>query len=665
MDKSDNYNEGCSMQRPPLLETEGFCYWKQRFETYVCAKDIDLWDRIVSGDYEAQDWSITDKKWIEVEKKDWKPEHKQNIAKNYEAKLMLYNALPRKEYERVFMCKSAKEAWDTLVVTHQGNAQVIESKIELLVAQYEQFAIGDDEKIDVGYSRFNTICTSLKALGTIYTPKQYVRKFLRALPSKWRPKVTAIDEAKDFEKLSLDELVGNLKVHEVILEKDEEIARLKKEKFKSIALKAKHQVETSSEENEDEIDEDEELACMVRNFKRVFRRSGKFVRPPQNDSRKAPSDVKKKVTRKCFNCGDPSHLVNECTKKRNERAYVSGAWEDEEGEEEEAQEKCFMAIDQPETVEGAWSDSEEEDSIVCLVGQDDDEVLSYDKYSIEDLENDYEKLAMLSTNISKKNGILKSENKSLTQELDEQKRLVAILMKENSDLRKSQTQVHHTCEKCPKLRQKVKVFEKELCFIKFAKGTKMLDDMLDSIQRRHGNEGIGYNSKLASKEVKPTIFVKEGENRKSTDAGTAVRAQRPQSGPAKHINQRSTDARTDVRAKRPWSSDLRPQFLPNVRKATFAYKPEYNSFPRVEKPHIMRRFYQTSNKFGNHFANLRNYSSNTYHRQQRTYRNHLDKYYYQETPKYNLSQRMTKKWVKIGMFNANNPGPMKHWVPKF
>ncbi|GKE70236.1 hypothetical protein Tco_1528308 [Tanacetum coccineum] len=62
---------------------------------------------------------------------------------------------------------------------------------------------------------------------------------MRALPSKWQPKVTAIEESKDLSKLSLDKLVGNLKVYEVVLEKDLEIAKNKKEKYKSLALKAK------------------------------------------------------------------------------------------------------------------------------------------------------------------------------------------------------------------------------------------------------------------------------------------------------------------------------------------------------------------------------------------------------------------------------------------
>ncbi|GJS50935.1 hypothetical protein Tco_0624297 [Tanacetum coccineum] len=38
----ENYVEGCSMQRSPLLEPNGFCFWKARFKAYVKSKDIDL-----------------------------------------------------------------------------------------------------------------------------------------------------------------------------------------------------------------------------------------------------------------------------------------------------------------------------------------------------------------------------------------------------------------------------------------------------------------------------------------------------------------------------------------------------------------------------------------------------------------------------------------------
>nr|GEW52841.1 retrovirus-related Pol polyprotein from transposon TNT 1-94 [Tanacetum cinerariifolium] len=103
----------------------------------------------------------------------------------------------------------------------------------------------DDESIDSAFARFNTIITSLKALDEGYYSKNYVRKFLRALHPKWRAKVTAIEESKDLTSLSLNELIRNLKVHEMIIKKDSKLVKVKV-KRKSLALKAKK--ESSNEE---------------------------------------------------------------------------------------------------------------------------------------------------------------------------------------------------------------------------------------------------------------------------------------------------------------------------------------------------------------------------------------------------------------------------------
>ncbi|GJS28979.1 UBN2 domain-containing protein [Tanacetum coccineum] len=98
--------------------------------------------------------------------------------------------------------------------------------------------MSEDESIDSAFARFNTIITSLKAPDEGYSSKNYVRKFLRALHPKWRAKVTTIEESKDLTSLSLDELIGNLKLHEMIIKKDFEIVKAKVER-KSLALKAK------------------------------------------------------------------------------------------------------------------------------------------------------------------------------------------------------------------------------------------------------------------------------------------------------------------------------------------------------------------------------------------------------------------------------------------
>ncbi|GJX82777.1 zf-CCHC domain-containing protein [Tanacetum coccineum] len=304
--KSEKYLEGQSMQRPPLFESDGFIYWKNRFETYVKSKDLDLWHIITDGDFPPIQNNP------ETKKDEIVPFHKQNddlkkkLAKNNEAKMVIYNALPRKEYERIFMCQTAKEIWDTLLITHQGNNQVKANKIDLLVQQYEQFMIPEEESIDNAFAKFNTIITSLKALDEGFSSKNCVRKFLRALHPKWRAKVTAIEESKNLTTLSLDELIGNLKVYE---------------------------------ERKHPKSEAKSYAMAVKEFKKFFKRRGRLVRQPRGDRKifqRSRNDGYGKSKRKCFRCGDPNHLIGECSKppkNNDQRAFIGGAWSNN-GEDE-------------------------------------------------------------------------------------------------------------------------------------------------------------------------------------------------------------------------------------------------------------------------------------------------------------------------------------------
>nr|GEV05949.1 retrovirus-related Pol polyprotein from transposon TNT 1-94 [Tanacetum cinerariifolium] len=111
----------------------------------------------------------------------------------------------------------------------------------------------------------------LKALDEGYSSKNYVRKFFRPLHPKWRAKVTTIEESKDLTSPSLDELIGNLKLHEMIIKKDSEIVKAKVER-KSHALKAKK--ESSDEECLTFDSEDKEYAMAVKDFKKFFKRRG-------------------------------------------------------------------------------------------------------------------------------------------------------------------------------------------------------------------------------------------------------------------------------------------------------------------------------------------------------------------------------------------------------
>ncbi|GKB32427.1 hypothetical protein Tco_0871828 [Tanacetum coccineum] len=106
-----------------------------------------------------------------------------------------------------------------------------------------------------------------------------------------------IKESKDLSSLALDELIDNLKVHEVVMEKDSEIYRGKKERVKSIALKSKK--ESSDDETLTSESDDEEYVMAVRNFKKFFRRKGKFVRQPREERNHSDKGMRRKerVTR--------------------------------------------------------------------------------------------------------------------------------------------------------------------------------------------------------------------------------------------------------------------------------------------------------------------------------------------------------------------------------
>ena len=127
--------------------------------------------------------------------------------------------MDRNECNRICQYKSAKEIWRLLEITHEGTNQVKESKINLLVHNYELFSMKENETIVEMITWLIDIVNGLEALGKTYKESEKVMKILRSLPSKWHTKVTTIQEAKDLTKLPMEELIGSLMTYEINLTK--------------------------------------------------------------------------------------------------------------------------------------------------------------------------------------------------------------------------------------------------------------------------------------------------------------------------------------------------------------------------------------------------------------------------------------------------------------
>ncbi|GKD86277.1 zf-CCHC domain-containing protein, partial [Tanacetum coccineum] len=122
-----------------------------------------------------------------------------------------------------------------------------------------------------------------------------------------------------------------------------EIAKNKKEKYKSLALKARQVL--SDEDTSSSDSNDKEYAMAVRDFKKFFRRRDKFVRQPYDDKKnlcKVKED--KKEDRRCFMCGDPNHFISDCPKNSfgDQKAFVVESWSDI-GDDSKKEEIYLMA----------------------------------------------------------------------------------------------------------------------------------------------------------------------------------------------------------------------------------------------------------------------------------------------------------------------------------
>ena len=131
--------------------------------------------------------------------------------------------MDRTEYNRICQCKTAKEVWRILEITHEGINQVKDSKVRILVNDYEMFKMKPNESIVEMFTRFTYVVNGFEVLRNRVSEEDKVSKILRFPLPKWNSKTEAIEEAKNLKELPLKERIGSLITYEM------EIARQEKE----------------------------------------------------------------------------------------------------------------------------------------------------------------------------------------------------------------------------------------------------------------------------------------------------------------------------------------------------------------------------------------------------------------------------------------------------
>lgn len=468
--------EGFSTIRPPFFNGNDFNYWKARMRIYLQSVDYDLWDIVENGPY--MPIKIVEKESMPKPRNEWDEHDKRLMSMNAKAINAFYCALDKNEFNRISTCTSAHEIWKMLEVTHEGTNQVKETKINILVHNYELFRMLEGETIVEMYTRFTDITNAMISLGKSITNAEMVSKILRSLPKSWKTKVTAIQEAKDLKTLPLEQLIGSLMTYELSL-KEDQTKEEEDKKRRSIALK--------SSINDDEEDEDsdlEDFALLTKKFK-------KFLKFKKYNNRRnvRKDDLKeekgKKETIICHECNKPGHMKIDCPKRwRNKKKAFKATWDDsdESDSEEETQEvanMCFMAIN---------------DEVSSL---DLDESLSYDELldGFNELHDKFEKVGLKNISLKKK---------------------IALLSKELDDLRnekdKAKPVIDSECKLCENLKNENnllndKVLDLSKIVYKFTNGKENFELMLGKQKCIFDKGGLGYKPFIKQKYLK-NYFVK-------------------------------------------------------------------------------------------------------------------------------------------------------------
>ncbi|XP_070040932.1 uncharacterized protein [Nicotiana tomentosiformis] len=255
-----NFEEGQSTYIPPRFNGQYYGWWKTRIHDFIMAEDSAFWDVICDGPFIPLKTIGEPEVTVPKSRKEYSDADRKAIEKNFRAKKIPVCGIGPDEYNRISTCQSVKKIWEALQTAHEETTQVKQSKIDMLTTKYELFRMKDDESIQDMHTRFTPIINKLHSLGEIIPRNKLVEKILSVLPGSWESKVNAIMEAKDLQKLTIDELIGNLKTYEMKKKKDHERREPKREK--NMVLKT---------DNNESSGEDADMAYLIKRFQKMYR----------------------------------------------------------------------------------------------------------------------------------------------------------------------------------------------------------------------------------------------------------------------------------------------------------------------------------------------------------------------------------------------------------
>lgn len=189
-------SEGNFVQPAIPLFDGHYDHWSMLMENFLRSKEY--WSLVATGYEEpASATALTEaaqKELDAIKLKDLK-------VKNY-----LFQAIDRTILETILKKDTSKEIWDSMRRKYACNTRVKRSVLQALRKDFEILEIKSGETITEYFSRVMTVANKMHVYGEDMKDVTIVEKILRSLTDRFNYIVYSIEESKDIDELSIDEL---------------------------------------------------------------------------------------------------------------------------------------------------------------------------------------------------------------------------------------------------------------------------------------------------------------------------------------------------------------------------------------------------------------------------------------------------------------------------
>jgi hypothetical protein len=205
--------------------------------------------------------------------------------------------------------KSAKEIWDVLKTTHEGDEVTKITKRETIEGELGRFILNKGEEPQAMYNRLKTMVNQVRNLGcTKWDDHEMVKVILGSLVFHNPTQVQLIRGDPRYKLMSPKEVIGKFVSFELMIKDSKHIVNLEQgatstPKVQPVAFKATEEEKRESTPSRLPIDasklDNEEMALIIKSFHQIFKHRKR-------------KDYKPRSKRVCYKCGKPGHFIAKC-----------------------------------------------------------------------------------------------------------------------------------------------------------------------------------------------------------------------------------------------------------------------------------------------------------------------------------------------------------------